>query len=89
MFEVEWLQSAVNELAAIWTLADSSLRQQITAATHLIDQQLQSDPFNTGESRSGGRRVYFAPPLGVTFRVEADGQTVTVLRVWLLHRRRP
>jgi WD40 repeat protein len=62
MFRVEWLQSALDELATIWTQADSAERQAITRATHLIDQQLQQDPDNQGESRPKGRRVLFAPP---------------------------
>jgi hypothetical protein len=41
MFQVEWLQSALDELAAIWMQADSALRQAITVATHQIDQLLQ------------------------------------------------
>jgi len=89
MFHVEWLQSALDDLARFWTQADSALRQAITAASHAIEQRLLTDPHNAGESRSGGRRIFIAPPLAVIFRVEADGQTVTVLRVRLSRPRRP
>lgn len=41
MFRVEWLQSAVDELAALWVDADSTLRQAITNASHQIDEQLR------------------------------------------------
>ena len=66
MYRVEWLQSALDELTAIWTRADSALRRAITAASHQIDRQLQHDPDQQGESHPKGRRVLFAPPLGVT-----------------------
>jgi hypothetical protein len=89
MYRVDWLQTALDQLAAIWTSADSTLRQAITAASHQIDQQLQADPISPSESRPGGRRVLFASPLGILFRVEADGQTVSILRVWLFRRRSP
>jgi hypothetical protein len=89
MFQVEWAQSALDELSAIWTPANSSVRQAITAASHTLDQRLQRDPRNEGESRPGGRRLTFVPPLAVRFQIEADGQTVTVLHVRLFRRRRP
>ena len=87
MFRVEWLQTALNQLMIIWVQADSALRQAITAATHQIDQQLQADPYGQSESRPGGRRILFVPPLGILFPIEAGGQTVSVLRVWLFRKR--
>ncbi len=54
MFRVEWVQSAVNELARGWTQVDSEQRQAINAASHAIDQRLSSGARNEGESRSGG-----------------------------------
>ena len=46
MYRVEWLRSALNELAAIWTNADSAKRGEITAATQAIDDGLSKDPFD-------------------------------------------
>jgi hypothetical protein len=89
MYRVEWLQFAVDELTRLWTQADSALRQALTAASHQIDQRLERDPLNEGEGRPGGRRILFAPPLAVTYRIEADGQTVTVLAIRLFRRRSP
>ena len=86
---VDWLQSALDELAAIWTQADRTRRKAITAANHQIDQRLRQDPWNQGESRSGGRRILFVHPLIVYFRIEADGRTVTVLGVRESRRRGP
>lgn len=87
MFRLEWLQTALNQLMTIWMQADSALRQAITAATHEIDRQLQTDPYAKSESRPEGRRILFVFPPGILFRIEADGQTVSVLRVWLFRKR--
>lgn len=87
MFTVRWADEALDELAGLWTDAPSAIRGAITVATNYIDQQLRVDPVAVGESRSEGRRVLFALPLGVTYRIETDQQTVSVLRVWLCRRR--
>jgi hypothetical protein len=87
MFRIDWLQSASDELARLWTQADSDLRQALTAASHEIDLRLQNDPNNEGESRLKGRRITFISPLAVTFRVEADGRTVTGVEIRLFRRR--
>jgi hypothetical protein len=87
MFRLHWLQTALDQLMTIWMPADSPLRKAITTATQQIDQQLQSDPYGQSESRPQGRRILLVSPLGVLFRIEADGLTVTVLRVWVFRKR--
>jgi hypothetical protein len=82
MFTVRWQQSALNELTVLWTEADSERRRAITQATHLLDQRLQSDPETLGESRPNNCRIFFAPPLGILFRVYPQQGVVRVLRVW-------
>jgi hypothetical protein len=62
MFQVEWDQSAIDELAALWTLGDPDQRQALTSASHAIDQRLRTDPRAEGESRMDARRVTFVPP---------------------------
>jgi len=86
MFRVRWEKRALNELSMLWTAADPVMRKIITAATNQIDEQLGADPMANSESRPGGRRILFASPLGITFRVESDGKTISVLRVWLFRR---
>lgn len=88
MFQVEWLQIALDELTDFWAQADSTQRENITAASHALEQRLQRDPANEGESRPGGRRITFIPPLAVRFQIEADGRTVTILHVRLFGRRK-
>ena len=89
MFRVDWLQTALDQLTTIWMQADSALRQAITSASHQIEQRLRSDPLAQGESRSEGRRILLISPLGILFRLEADGQTVSIMRVWVFHKRKP
>ena len=88
VFQVEWLQSAQDELADAWVQADSTRRQAITAASHVVEQRLRTAPLNEGESRSRGRRFTFVPPLAVTFRVDTRGQTVTVVQVRMYRKRK-
>jgi hypothetical protein len=87
MFRVRWERRALDEIARLWTQANSVLRQAITAASHAVDQRLRVDPHNEGESRSNGRRITFIAPLAIIFRIEADGHTVSVLQVRLFQRR--
>jgi hypothetical protein len=89
MFRVAWVQNALDDLAVVWLQADAGLRQAITAAAAQLDQQLQSDPWGPSESRPGGRHIIFVPPLGAFFRLEADGQTISVLRVWVFQQHTP
>ena len=86
MYQVRREDSALNELTNLWTEADSSLRKTITKVTRQIDLQLQADPLATSESRTDGRYVLFAAPLGITLRI--DDHTVSVLRVWLFRKRK-
>jgi hypothetical protein len=58
MHQVEWLESAVQELANIWMSADSEERARITAATETIDHTICKNPERQGESRPGGRRIF-------------------------------
>ena len=83
-YSVTWLPAAEQELADLWL--NASDRGAVTRAAHLIDQRLQTDPENEGESRPNGRRILFVPPLAVIFRVQPAGQEVLVLTVWRARR---
>jgi hypothetical protein len=87
MFQVKWLQEALDELTRIWMQADSSLRQAITAATHTLDQELQTDPYRESESRDDDERLLFAYPLAVQVEVDPVKRIVWVLHVWQFRRR--
>jgi hypothetical protein len=80
-FQVEWLETALDELTSLWLQADAVQRRAITQATHAIELKLGSDPLNEGESRPGDRRITFVPPLAVRFRVESDASETGTFRV--------
>jgi hypothetical protein len=67
MFQVVWLEASLDELADIWTHADSSVRQAITIAANSIDYELRTSPYNQGESREGQERVFYVYPWGFNF----------------------
>ena len=87
MFRVAWLQSALEELSALWRKSDSSLGKAITMASHQIEMRLSKDPTQEGESREGAIRILFIPPLSITFEVDEDAQVVTVAHVRLFRPR--
>jgi hypothetical protein len=87
MFRVEWLQEALDELTGLWMQADSTFRRAITAATHILDQELQADPYRQSESRDDEERVLFAYPLAVQIEVDPQRRMVWVLHVWRFRRR--
>lgn len=85
MFRVEWIQTAIDELAVLWMLADSATRLSINQASDLIDPTLEDDPLDVGESRLGDHdRLMFVPPLVVHFEVDVANNIVWVLSVWLM-----
>jgi hypothetical protein len=87
MLRVEWLQSALDQLAQGWLEADSELRQGITAAANLLERDLALDPHGSGESRDKGRRFHFVAPIGAHFSIDSDKQIVTVLSVRMVRKR--
>lgn len=82
MYKVRWKKSALNELTQLWLQGDATIRQAITATTHVIDQQLAVNPSEKGESRPQDRRIFFVPPLGLLFKVNPNKQEVWILQVW-------
>lgn len=87
MYRIAWSQHALDELAAIWVAATSSLRAQITEAASSIDEKLSADPFAVSESRDNNERVCFGCPLALTFEVDEERQVVWILHLWQYKRR--
>ena len=88
MFQVEWLEQALSQLAKEWLDADSGLRAAITATAHAVEQRLSRAPDRVGESREPGTRVLVVAPLTVTFHVNVRTNTALISSV-RVHRRRP
>ncbi len=87
MFRVDWLQSALTDLADAWVEADSAVRQAITTAAHQLEHDLRANPENVGESREEGHRIHFVYPLAATYQVDAAQSVVTILTIRPYRRR--
>jgi len=77
---VVWLPKAENRLAELGTNATD--RNAVRDAADRIDQLLQHDPVNQGESRGGRLRILFERPLAAYFTVDHHSRVVSVTRVW-------
>jgi hypothetical protein len=78
---VEWTESALDRLADLFVSADLAEQDLIEAAVKRINAALAADPWDLGESRSSGWRVWFVDPLMVIFRVSQAGGRVIVSHV--------
>ena len=78
---VDWSRRSQDELADLWTNATN--RGAVTAAADEIDRLLARDPLGVGESRDGGNRILFEPPLAVLYRVDGRRRRVVVVAAGL------
>lgn len=83
MFALVWTEHALNDLADVWVAVDPAARDRIEAALTLLNQQLRAEPDEVGESREDDRRIAFAGPLVVSFRVDLKGRLVRVNHAWM------
>lgn len=75
-YTVVWLPSAEQALADLWTRGPD--RDAVTAAANTVDSVLRRDPLRVGESRLGGHRILFMPPLMILYEVQELDRVVTV-----------
>lgn len=78
-YTVVWVQSVEDELVEIWLAAND--RNDISAATHAVDQQLGLDAGLKGEDLAEGLRSMNIPPLRIIFTVSDEDRLVEVVRV--------
>jgi hypothetical protein len=82
-YRVIWRRVVVEGRIAEFMLdlgARGESTEPLFLAMNRVDQLLAGDPNNVGESRADFERVYFEPPLLVTFEVHDDERLVFVLR---------
>ena len=78
-YTVVWVQSVEDELVEIWLAAKD--RNDVTAATHAIDQELGLDASLKGDELAEGLRSLNIPPLRLIFTVSEDDRLVEVVRI--------
>jgi hypothetical protein len=82
-YRVIWRRQVIESRIAGFML-ELMNRNESTAplirAMNRIDEVLRLDPNNSGESRADFERIYFEPPLSVTYEVHEDERVVIVLR---------
>lgn len=81
-WRVLWIQSALDDLTALWMNADSDARTAINQAALRIDKELARDPHKESESRDEGEWVFFAEPLGVLLEIDEAKRIVWVISAW-------
>jgi hypothetical protein len=83
-YAVHWSHAALNSLAEIWLALEPTARPRLNEVVADVERLLQFEPAEQGESRDEGRRVFFAPPLVVTFRVLQPQRIVQIVFVRLM-----
>jgi hypothetical protein len=81
MYDVIWLDAALDQLADVYTAADRDTQDRIAAAVDAFNQRLARDPHNEGESRAGRYRIAFPRPLAVRFWIDDAARVVRVTAV--------
>lgn len=79
-YQVDWSPRAEQDLASLWL--DSTQREAVTRAAHAVDQLLQVDAHERGESRTANTRILFEAPLWVIFHADPPLGRALVVRVW-------
>ncbi len=77
-YTVVWVESAEQELAALWMAAPD--RAAVNGAVLMIDDELRTDAHAKGRPADGAR-ILVAPPLIVFFEVSEADRIARVLQV--------
>jgi hypothetical protein len=85
-YRIAWDTEAYRALERIWDAFEDP--SPIARAVDAIHEMLSEDADQQGESRSRGRRVLIAPPLGIVIQAQARIGEVLVVRVWMIRSRR-
>jgi hypothetical protein len=77
-FRVVFRPQADRDLVDLWLESDN--QQAITTAVDRLVRNLESDPFQVGESRGAMRRIALDWPVGIEFEVDENAGVVQVYR---------
>ena len=90
-YRVVWRRVVTEQRIAefMLELADrGESTEPLYRAMNRIDELLAAHPNDIGESRADFERVYFEPPLSITYEVNDDEHLVIVLRARYVRPRR-
>ena len=76
-YTVTWHATALAQLADLWN-KHADLRDDISAASRLIDRHLQWDAHGKGEALPDGLKGEVVPPLVVVFTVSESDRLVDI-----------
>jgi plasmid stabilization system protein ParE len=79
-YAVFWTQEAYESLLDVASVLQVS--EQVVRAVEEIHRLLAENPDQQGESRPGGRRIMFAAPIGVIYRMDARLRWVVISKAW-------
>ena len=79
-FSVSWSNEAFDSL--VKTAETAPDPDQIISAVRELDRMLVQVPAAVGESRPGGRRIVFSPPIAATYEVLWRLNIVVIVDVW-------
>ncbi len=81
-FDVEWHESAMEELAAIWLRASDP--ERVTVACTRLEAELSESPLTIGRPIDVLKRSHIVVPLAIIFEVDVDKcrVIVTQLKEW-------
>jgi hypothetical protein len=81
-YSVRWRD--VAERSLLFLLLRAVDKPALWAVARSVDEMLQSDPRDAGESREGNFRILFVRPLCVFFQVDDASRTVVIEQVGLV-----
>jgi len=78
--QVDWNETALDQLASIYLVSPPEMRDEITRASDEIEKRLSRNGVNEGESRAGIIRILFHDFLIIDFAIQPTG-TIEILKV--------
>jgi hypothetical protein len=84
-YRVSWDPDAFRDLLRQWNAAGRP--DAATRAFEAIENELNTDADQCGESREGIQRILLVPPIGVIFEARQDVGEAFIIDAWLIVRR--
>ena len=87
-WNIIWLDGPLNQLAEATAVTwGTPANAAIIRAMARVEQRLETDPTEAGESRPGHRRIVVELPLTIEIEVHEEQRTVVVTRIRYTPRR--